>query len=1446
MLDFSSLTAPGRYVVALPPYGVSMPFDISDHAFRRPLMVLSSGLYHARCGIPLELPWTQFLRGREHELDGFVYDNETMMQWFKEGLKGREGVYAGSDIPRWRSTLEGEHVEATGGHHDAGDYGKYTHNGAKVVWAFFTAFDHFDKVILDHDDLGLPNSRNGVSDMLEEALWEVKWLMNMQDPTDGGVFQILKPPGAMYEFSMPHRDIQRVLLPKDSIPTAAYAAALARAARSPVLKRHDVKLAEELGRRARKAWRWLSTEAAIANETNHSADTNDQVFHYGQSYGSRDERALAALELYALTGAVEFRTAFEHFYRPEAKVWTILELPEFFGFATETCALWSLGVQTDSGRESLPPLSDDMLMRCRRALRDGADSMMGYIGTTPYEVMVHYNAKSWHTVGWHFPTSNSFELMLAHSLDPIAYKLIGRGICQGPAEVGASSGLWWSTKRSDDIKILETKDPISGDRQTDTVRGLQRCRDACRANDACVGITYGWVGYLACRFHCKRPVVSSGTGDAALLSCSSPSAWAGVAAGVANITVQDMNDTADALLGNRAIERYCLIKAPGAYLEAALAQVHYVFGSNPLDASWVTGSGWRRLRSSVDQETVFDGIGEPVSGIPVSPVVTGAYWLDQYGRKLGWATVPTGNPWVQGQVYPMLDQPYDGWNVMAEFTIDHLVRFALVVAAVTPASMPGASGIAPVRQDGVEHLHPRVQISAQQDLMHGHVDNSLNVLSVGGSGICAVRWTADQSGTGKPMSLGPVSKFDQNYAEPLYRLSVEVEDCGGLRGWDSMRLNTRDYNNTAIPLAPLVVTPGTLLLMHLDGDFRGSTLPPASIKRTGDMFFDGENLDWLDFRSQSPKGEALRLAGGDSMLSTVFSGRVLDRSDIREIRLEALMYIEDLFPRGAKVNELISLTKTWRDCMVFNWDRWDFRTAVKFGEYTVRTGEQFPEVSNFNQWHFVKLTTNATHFTFCIDGRCDVFVDPAAPNAVKRWSSAEDFRLTVGNFKGLLDEVHVYVQNGGRAPEAQAWEACQDTVPAASSITWLRLRTDLGNMSRTGGLCRVPQWLNVYATQPFIDDDLSPLTLDVIFVRGKSGAAGWHPPDASSYATGFGVRAEYDGLETLQIKSNNLGYAPQTFVDRANITTVLGRGDTYLLVRIVLCGKHLTTTMALASAPSASTLADVKSNLATGVAPVLVGKRYVWRFSPPPTSFVLAANGQFSGLRAFRSVSSNCWEREDLVRPHPPVAESFVDDCEGSSTMWGYTAKLPGAWRPRFEQVGGEDYTAEGCTVVTDQFAQLYKQFFAAEGQPLLAFMRVAGGKAAGMALFQDTRGDGFSPFDGIGIAFSRSGSTVSVRTNNLGFAPQTISASKAVDAAAAYHLLVSVCAQRVTAWVWAASSNRTGPFAGLPDGATPFYSSGGNWRFYPSSPWMARLSAGTVKHFELARPAPSERHLFC
>jgi endoglucanase len=274
---FSGVTAPGEYVVRVPGVGDSHPFLVHDAVWDDLFRKLLLGLYLQRCGtaIPAEFGG-DYTHDACHDEGGAVASYD----WATTG--GAPGGY--------RNTI--------GGWHDAGDYGKYATNNAYAVGVLLQAYDQFPAKF-PYDDVGLPESGNGVPDLLDEARWSLEWMLKMQ-LANGSVLHRESIANYAGEFLPEAEPTTRYYTSISSDATAVHAAALALAARAYVP--FDAAFAAACSTSAVSAWNWLQANpgrvpaGGFVNLHGHTGAT----YIAGSEIG---RRLWAAAEIFRLNGA---------------------------------------------------------------------------------------------------------------------------------------------------------------------------------------------------------------------------------------------------------------------------------------------------------------------------------------------------------------------------------------------------------------------------------------------------------------------------------------------------------------------------------------------------------------------------------------------------------------------------------------------------------------------------------------------------------------------------------------------------------------------------------------------------------------------------------------------------------------------------------------------------------------------------------------------------------------------------------------------------------------------------------------------------------------------------------------------------------------------------------------------------------------------------------------
>jgi endoglucanase len=164
--DFSELDRPGRYVLASA-FGESAPFEIGEGVYQRAMLAAQKSFYFQRTRTALVEPFATW--DGHHYLRRSPSHAHADVGWDLEDYPAH----------RRRFTLEG-------GWHDAGNFDIYVPSLAPAAQALLHAFEWAPARFADRA-LHLPESGNGVPDLLDEVKWGLRWLLSMQEA--GGAFR---------------------------------------------------------------------------------------------------------------------------------------------------------------------------------------------------------------------------------------------------------------------------------------------------------------------------------------------------------------------------------------------------------------------------------------------------------------------------------------------------------------------------------------------------------------------------------------------------------------------------------------------------------------------------------------------------------------------------------------------------------------------------------------------------------------------------------------------------------------------------------------------------------------------------------------------------------------------------------------------------------------------------------------------------------------------------------------------------------------------------------------------------------------------------------------------------------------------------------------------------------------------------------------------------------
>ncbi len=310
-IDFSNDAVTGTGYTLTVGADTSYPFDVSSSLFSGAFYDSLKYFYHNRSGIAIETAYT----------GGGNTSYALNAKLARPAGHLNQGVNKGDvTVPCWSGTCNYS-LNVSKGWYDAGDHGKYVVNGGISVWTLLNLYEVAAQIsypavptnqfrlidALGDGKLNIPEGGNGVPDILDEARWQLEFLLAMQVPAGqakaGMVHHKVHDVGWTGLPLAPHEDSQqRALVPPTTAATLNLAAAAAQCAR--VWKTIDASFSAKCLTAAERAW-----TAAQANPNDIYSGNYDNG---GGGYGDKkvtDEFYWAAAELFITTGQDQYLQA---------------------------------------------------------------------------------------------------------------------------------------------------------------------------------------------------------------------------------------------------------------------------------------------------------------------------------------------------------------------------------------------------------------------------------------------------------------------------------------------------------------------------------------------------------------------------------------------------------------------------------------------------------------------------------------------------------------------------------------------------------------------------------------------------------------------------------------------------------------------------------------------------------------------------------------------------------------------------------------------------------------------------------------------------------------------------------------------------------------------------------------------------------------------------------
>ncbi|MFI5204830.1 MAG: glycoside hydrolase family 9 protein, partial [Flavobacteriales bacterium] len=276
--DFSSFTTPGSYYVFDVTNNVGTGrFEINACVYTEALKRTVRMFYYQRCGAAKAAPYAE-----TGWTDGACH----------------VGTLQDTDCRLYNDNSPSTSKNLSGGWHDAGDYNKYVNFTFSTMIDLLLAYEESPSVWTDN--FNLPESGNGIPDLLDEIKYELDWLLKMQN-TDGSVLSIVGGSAA----SPPSTDAgARVYGPATTAASFCASSIFALAA-IQFTSVGQTAYASTLQTAAINAYTWANANPGI---TFYNAGVVGAGEQQTGAYETDSRQMAAAVFLFALTGTGSYQT----------------------------------------------------------------------------------------------------------------------------------------------------------------------------------------------------------------------------------------------------------------------------------------------------------------------------------------------------------------------------------------------------------------------------------------------------------------------------------------------------------------------------------------------------------------------------------------------------------------------------------------------------------------------------------------------------------------------------------------------------------------------------------------------------------------------------------------------------------------------------------------------------------------------------------------------------------------------------------------------------------------------------------------------------------------------------------------------------------------------------------------------------------------------------------
>lgn len=320
-VDFSPLQTAGTFEVNVNSIGQSYRFEIRDSVYNIPVLVALKSYYYQRCGVSKPSQYAGVWND-----GGVCHPKDTAAA--KNTLEQPSG-------PNWGL------LDLSGGWHDAGDYNKYVWDQSTLY--LLTAYELNASRFVD-GQINIPESSNGIPDILDEVKFELYWLLKMQRP-DSSVLERLHAYSFQYTAeSPPSADTTTRFYLNATKNSACYFIADCAHASRVFRSIGQTAFADTLANAARRTWVWSQKPA------------NDTL---------SDAKLWAAAEIFRMDTTITAARTYVNNYKTS----------QWQGWWMNPCEVINYGVWAYC---QTPAATAAIITNMKNSMDDGIDAVFGY------------------------------------------------------------------------------------------------------------------------------------------------------------------------------------------------------------------------------------------------------------------------------------------------------------------------------------------------------------------------------------------------------------------------------------------------------------------------------------------------------------------------------------------------------------------------------------------------------------------------------------------------------------------------------------------------------------------------------------------------------------------------------------------------------------------------------------------------------------------------------------------------------------------------------------------------------------------------------------------------------------------------------------------------------------------------------------------------------------